>query len=100
MTQPIPPPSPNPLNILSAKILKGSGDRPDDVRINFIEHFPDNSTLKTPGEFTRQPHPDFKEALAALRVHLAVLADQIDISQTNDEALINKFHVHGYHITG
>lgn len=90
----------NLLKILSAKILKGKAEDPDDVKISYVEHFKDNSTAKIPGEFNRQPHPDFKEALKKLRVHLAVLADQIDISQTNDEALINKFSVHGFHITG
>lgn len=92
----------NPLKILSAKILKGKDEDPDDVKIGYEEHFKDGSKSKSksPIEFNRQPHPDFKEALKALRVHLAILCDQIDISQTNDEKLIETFHVNGFHITG
>jgi hypothetical protein len=90
----------NQIRILSAKILKGKAEDPDDVKINYIEYYKDNSKGKIPGEFNRQPHPDFKEALSNLRVHLALLADQIDQAQTNDEALISKFHVHGFHFTG
>ncbi len=86
---------PNPLKILSAKILKGKGDDPDDVRITYIEHFQDNSTAKIPGEFNRQPHPDFIQAFQKLVPHLAVLTDQIDIAQLTEEKL-KSFKVHHF----
>lgn len=95
------PETQNQLKILSVKILKGKDDdKPDDVHIGHEVHYPDGSVGKMPGgEFNRQPHPEFKEALRKLRVHLALLCDQIDIKQVNSEAVLNKFGVHGLIMT-
>lgn len=85
--------------IHSVKILKGKGDKPYTVLINYTEMFPDNSKAVYPGEFDRIPHANFIDKMKGLRVHLALLTDLINPKQVRDEDLIDKFHCHGVSFT-
>lgn len=87
------------LKIHAVKILKGKGDKPFTVNIDYTEHFPDGFKSNIPGEFNYLPHNDFQICFKKLRPHLAILTESIHPQQVSDTELMDKFKVHGFSFT-
>jgi hypothetical protein len=87
------------IKITKVKIKRGGKGKADEVYLEFHDQLnaADSSNKK---DCKAAPHKDLKEALAALRVHLAILTEYVSESQAKNKDLIDKFTVTGYSLDG
>lgn len=87
------------IKITKVKIKRGGKGKADEVYLEFHDQLnaADSANKK---DCKAAPHKDFKNALGALRVHLAILTDYITESESKNKDLVEKFTVTGYSIGG
>lgn len=87
------------IKLRSVKLLKSKKNEPEHLEVAHTEIFADNSHATGGKEYDRPPHPDLKNALSNLRVHLAILTDYITEKQAKSEEAISRFSVTGFSIS-